>query len=130
MEDPFLYERIAEELRQEILRGKLRPGDRLPTIRSLEARWSCTAGTIQRAYQELARQGLVTSSPRRGTFVTPELDLSTLESPLTLRRAALILRAEKFLLETLSLGYSPGDTHDALETALERWHQLRKEDQL
>lgn len=128
MDEAFLYARIAEDLRQEIMRGRLRPGDRLPSIRSLELRWNCTAGTVQRAYQELSRQGLVESRPGRGTFISRDLDLTAIDSPATLRRANLVHRTDGFLIETLALGYSPGDIQNAFTESLERWHRLKKGD--
>ncbi len=67
MEETHLYRKIAEEIRQEILRGKLNPGDRLPSVRQMAAQWGCTVGTVQRAYQELALLGLVVSRAGQGT---------------------------------------------------------------
>lgn len=127
-EEPFLYARIAEDLRRDIMRGKLRAGARLPAIRSLELRWQTTAGTVQRAYQELARQGLIESRPGRGTFVSKELVITDIDSPLTLRKAGIIHRAEGWLLEMLSLGYSPGDIEDSFHEAIERWRSLKRKE--
>jgi len=55
MEEPFLYRRIADQIRRDILEGRLKPGDRLASMRELTHQWECTQGTIQRAYQELAQ---------------------------------------------------------------------------
>jgi putative molybdopterin biosynthesis protein len=73
---------------------------------------------VQRAYQELARQGLVVSHAGQGTRVVDNLP-SHNETPL--RRAALIHRAEAFLLEVLTAGYAPADVEEAVRQALERW---------
>ncbi|UCH61034.1 MAG: GntR family transcriptional regulator [Anaerolineales bacterium] len=118
MEGTYLYEQIAEAVRQEILSGQLKPGDRLPTIRQMTRRWDCTAGTVQRAYQELTRQGLVVSRAGQGTRIVehpPALD----ETPL--RRVTLVHRAEAFLLEVLTSGYSPAEVEEAVRQALDRW---------
>jgi len=89
MDDTFLYEKIAEWVRQEILAGRLKPGDRLPPIRRMMTRWNCTPGTVQRAYRELAQQGLVISRAGQGTRVA---QAPLMPNPLPLRRAALVLR--------------------------------------
>jgi molybdate-binding protein/DNA-binding transcriptional regulator YhcF (GntR family) len=118
MEEMYLYRQIADSVRRQILHAELKPGDRLPPVREMVARWNCTIGTVQRAYQELARQGLVISHAGQGTRVVdslPELD----ETPL--RRAALIHRAEAFLLEVLTAGYSSADIEEAVRQALDRW---------
>ena len=60
-------------MRQEILSGKVKAGDRLPPVREMSRRWNCTAGTVQRAYQELSRQGLVHTRAGQGTTVSGEL---------------------------------------------------------
>jgi molybdate-binding protein/DNA-binding transcriptional regulator YhcF (GntR family) len=123
MQDDFLYRQIAEAIRQEIMSGERRPGDRLPSVREMTANWGCTLGTVQRAYQELARQGLVTSRAGQGTRVVESLSARD-DTPL--RRAALVHRAEGFLLEVLTAGYAPADVEEAIRLALERWRQVEQ----
>jgi GntR family transcriptional regulator len=128
MDDSFLYRRISEDIRQEILKGKLQPGDRLPSIRALVKQWNCTPGTIQRAYQELSRQGLVISQAGKGTHVSNELDLSTLRPLGSLRRAGMVNRAEAFLLEALTLGYDLEEIQQAIYLAMDRWRAIQAEE--
>lgn len=126
MKDDHLYQRIAEIFRQEILTGALKPGDRLPSVRAMAERWSCTIGTIQRAYQELVRQGLVSSRAGQGTHVIQQSS-SNLSSLTTLRRATLIHRAEAYLLEVMTSGYSLEEAEGALRQALDRWRTVERE---
>jgi len=126
-----LYEQIAEAIRQEILTGKLKPGDRLPPLREMAVRWRCTVGTVQRAYADLAQQGLVVSRAGQGTHVIGQGSpltgqTFTGESP-ALRRANLVHRAEAFLLETLTAGHTPAEVEEALRQALERWRTSEQE---
>jgi molybdate-binding protein/DNA-binding transcriptional regulator YhcF (GntR family) len=121
MDKTYLYYQIAEVIRQDIRSEALRPGDRLPSVREMAARWNCTIGTIQRAYEELTRQGLVTSRPGQGTHVTAAIP-ATLEMPL--RRATLVHRAEAFLLEVLTAGYTATEAEQAVRIALDRWRTL------
>jgi len=118
MEETTLYERIAETIRQEILNGTLKPGDRLPAVRKIAQQWNCTIGTAQRAFQVLARQGLVTSRSGQGTRVAEHsstIDLTPL------RRLQLAHRAESFLLESLSSGYTLQEIETALLQGMDRW---------
>lgn len=119
----FLYHQIAEAIRSEILSKTLRPGDRLPSVREMAARWDCTIGTVQRAYEELAHQGLLLSRPGQGTHVTTA---APVEEALPLRRAALVQRAEAFLLEVLTAGYTAAEVEQAIRLALDRWRTLSK----
>jgi len=124
LEEPHLYRQIIQAIRQQILDGELKPGDRLPSVRGMSTRWGCTIGTIQHAYQELSSQGLVTTRPGQGTRV---VENSSVKSDTPLRRATLIHRAEAFLLEVLTAGYAPNEVEDALRQALERWRTVSEQ---
>jgi GntR family transcriptional regulator of arabinose operon len=63
------FRQIAESLRQAILSGAYRPGDRLPTEMELARAHNVSRVTAGSALTELARTGLVTRAPRRGTIV-------------------------------------------------------------
>lgn len=113
-----LFQQIAESIRRAIISGTLRPGEELPPVREMAAQWHCAPGTVQRAYQELAAAGLVVSRPGQGTRVTAPLPAVPL-SPL--RQAALVHRAESFLLSALAEGYTPAQIEGAVRQALDRW---------
>lgn len=124
MDEPHLYRQIAETIRHDILEGNLKPGDRLLSVRELAAQWNCTVGTVQRAYGELVRQGLVTSRAGQGTRVAGSPQI---QGEKALRRASLIHRAESFLLEVLNAGYSLPEVEAATRQAMERWRSLEQE---
>lgn len=123
-DENILYKRIADQIRLEILEGRLQPGDRLPSIRALTRQWDCTPGTVQKAYQELAHQGLVISRAGKGTHVASNIDPHMMQSQGPLRRATLVHRAEEFLLEVLTAGYDLPETQQSFELALDRWRAL------
>jgi molybdate-binding protein/DNA-binding transcriptional regulator YhcF (GntR family) len=123
VDQSYLYQVIAEAIRQEILRGELRPGDRMPTVRQMTERWGCTPGTVQRAYHELAQRGLVASRRGRGTVVVGA-GPQPAETPL--RRAGLANRAEGFLLEAVAAGFTIDEIEHALTHALDRWRSASR----
>ena len=123
MPDSYLYQQIAESIRTEIIQGRLQPGDRLPSVRKMTKLWNCTPGTVQRAYQELAKQHLVTSRPGQGTRIT---DTPLKEKIMPLQQAMLIHRAEAFLLEVLTSGYTIADVEQTFRLALDRWKTVEK----
>jgi putative molybdopterin biosynthesis protein len=124
MEDVCLYQAIVDEIRKEIFEDKLKPGDRIATVRQMAERWNCTIGTVQRAYQELARQGLVISRPGQGTHVIKILPPS---GETAIRRASLVHRSESFLLEMLTAGYMLSDVEAAMHQAMEHWMVINQE---
>jgi molybdate-binding protein/DNA-binding transcriptional regulator YhcF (GntR family) len=123
MESP-LYRKIADSIRLEILEGRLKPGDQLPTIRELTEQWGCTQGTIQRAYQELAREGLVTSRAGLGTRVA---SMPTSRADVPLRRTALIHKAESYILEAVNSGFTPAEIEQAFQHAIDRFRVAEAE---
>ena len=121
MDESFLYQKVITSIRQDILKGNLKPGDRLPSIREMTHQWNCTPGTIQHAYAELANQGLTNSLTGKGTRVMNK----PVEDHTPLRRAGLVHRAEGFLLEVLTSGYTETEVEQALQVALDRWRAVK-----
>lgn len=64
-----IYEQIVEQVREGIATGRLRPGERLPTVRELADQLGIAPGTVARAYSELERQSIVVTQGARGTRV-------------------------------------------------------------
>ena len=63
------YEQIRGQASSLIAVGRLAPGSRLPTVRSLAADLGIAAGTVARAYRELEQAGLIETRRRNGTVV-------------------------------------------------------------
>jgi len=64
-----LYEQIYESIKSEILKGGLKAGDALPSIRQLAQDLKISVITIKRAYLELEQDKLIISRPGKGCFV-------------------------------------------------------------
>ena len=64
-----IYQQIAEQVKQAVASGRLRPGDELPTIRGLAQRLLINPNTVARAYRELEVEGIVRSRVGQGTTV-------------------------------------------------------------
>lgn len=63
---------IVRELRGRITRGDLRPGVQLPTRLEIAEHFNASSETVQRALEELRRDGYVTVRGRQGTFVSSQ----------------------------------------------------------
>ncbi len=64
-----IYEQIIEHIHGQISAGVLRPDEALPSIRALALQLLVNPNTVQRAYQELERQGVVHMRKGLGAFV-------------------------------------------------------------
>ena len=67
-----IYKQIATQLKEQILTGKLKAGDPLPSIRGLAQDLKISVITTMRAYEELSSEGLVTASKGKGYFVNAQ----------------------------------------------------------
>ncbi len=69
-----IYEQIIDRFQILILNGALEADTQLPSVRSLAVELSINANTIQRAYAELERRGLIYSVKGRGNYVSNHKD--------------------------------------------------------
>ncbi len=65
-----VYLQLKEQVLHALSRGQLKAGDRLPTVREVAVSLTINPNTVNRAYAELERDGLLTSRRGRGTFVS------------------------------------------------------------
>ena len=65
-----LYEQLIDNVKNLILMGELSPDEKLPSVRSLARELGINPNTIQKAYAELERQGVIITLPGRGSVVT------------------------------------------------------------
>jgi len=67
-----VYEQIVQQVERYVLSGVLDGGDKMPSVRSLSIQLNVNPNTVQRAYTELERSGLIITSPGRGAFVSDQ----------------------------------------------------------
>jgi len=67
-----IYLQIADEVRAAVAAGIYRPGEALPSLRVLAIDLQVNPNTVQRAYDELEREGLIYSQRGKGLFVAEQ----------------------------------------------------------
>ena len=65
-----IYRQIIQQIEYAILSGRMRSGDRLPTIRSLAVELKTNPNTIARAYNELEIRGVLATQVGSGTYIS------------------------------------------------------------
>jgi GntR family transcriptional regulator len=65
-----VYLQIKAQVLHAISRGRLKSGDQLPTVREVAVDLEINPNTVNRAYAELEREGLLSSRRGRGTFIS------------------------------------------------------------
>lgn len=67
-----IYEQIIERIKENIIKGILKPGDKLPSVRELASVITINPNTISKAYNELERMKVIEVVRGKGTFVTED----------------------------------------------------------
>ena len=67
-----IYQQISEQLKSDILSGKLKQGEYLPSIRTLAKDLKISVITTMKAYEDLQSQGLVTAVQGKGFYVNAQ----------------------------------------------------------
>lgn len=113
-----VYEQIVEQAERFILLGVLAADAQLPSVRSLSLSLAINPNTIQKAFAELDRRGLIYAVPGIGNFVSPDAKEKLSEHK---RRKLDDLSA---LVTELALA---GVTKDELFTCIEGIYQEKEE---
>jgi DNA-binding LacI/PurR family transcriptional regulator len=74
---PVKQEFILNRVRGDIVEGRLSPGDQLPTRQTLEQEFQVSSATLQRALDQLIRDGFIYARGSMGTFVSERLPFTT-----------------------------------------------------
>ena len=106
------FEQLRAQIALAVATGRLRPGDRLPTVRTLADQMSVAPNTIARAYRELIATGVCEAAGRRGTFITKTPPIAP---AIANRSEALTAAADRFAMAVRELGV-PID--EALESVI------------
>ena len=101
-----IYVQLRDQLTGLIGRGLLKPGERLSTMREVAVALRIDLNTVQRAYAEMERAGLVTLVRGRGTFVA--------QTPLHSRKPDPHALAAKVAAQAKAEGIAPEDLIAAL----------------
>ncbi|MBO5386550.1 MAG: GntR family transcriptional regulator [Lachnospiraceae bacterium] len=72
--DTPIYEQIVEQVKYHVVKGNIKPGMGIPSVRKLALELNITPGTVAKAYQELERQGIVETIRGKGVYIAGETD--------------------------------------------------------
>lgn len=120
-----LVDKIAADLQEQIVQGKLKPGQRLPSERSLCSVYSVGRTTIREALKALAVRGLVTRAGRGvvvadGDFLAPAgADLASLAAQTSIRQLFEIRKLMEVRVAGWAAVRATEDDLNALRTAIE-----------
>ena len=114
-----IYLQIAEEVRSAVAAGLYRPGEALPSLRAMAIDVKVNPNTVQRAYDELEREGLVYPQRGKGLYVA---DQGT-TSAQTRTQAAVRRALEEGIRAARAAGMNASQVRVIFEAAMERMAQ-------
>ncbi len=110
-----IYAQIVDRVEALVMSGKIKAGDRLPSIRSVAEATRVDYNTVAKAYAELDRAGVIKTARGVGTHVTGVLDDETLHSA---RQNKLHDTLAAAIHDLIGLGYTLDEIREAFEAAL------------
>src|SRR5690606_17902034 len=97
MTNLLLYQRIAQQLADDIRAGGCRPGERVPSVRKMSEQLGVSHAPVLQAYANLEDQGMIRARPQSGFYVhhPPALtattpDIAQVERPKLVTRSSII----------------------------------------
>jgi GntR family transcriptional regulator len=108
------YLQIVRGLERQATRGRLRPGDQLPTVRALADSLGLNFNTVARAYRLLQQDGVVSAQRGRGTYVIGKPAASTPRA----RRQALATMTTQFIEQARGFRFSESEIAAAVDKRL------------
>jgi GntR family transcriptional regulator len=108
-----IYVQIMDEIKRAVVLGTVRPDDPLPSVRQLAGELRVNPNTVQQAYRELERDGLVYVRRGQGTFVSSEGGAPSERE----RRELAGMVAERALREAYRNGLTAEELMEAIRAA-------------
>lgn len=99
-----IYIQIMNLIKKRIILGELKEGEKLPSVREMSTELKVNPNTIQRSYQELEREDLVSTQRGTGSFVTEDMSIIN-----ELKHNMANSIVEGFLKEMKSIGFNQSE---------------------
>ena len=113
--DTPLYQQIKDQITDAILKGELKEGDPLPSIRSFANDLRVSVLTIRRVYDDLEKEGHLNSQVGIGTFVS----IGNTELLIEAKRRLVEQKMQDMIQTAKSLGISRQELNDMMEILYE-----------
>lgn len=110
--DRPIYIQIVEIIQMQIVSGQYKPGDKLPSVRELAAQASVNPNTMQKAFSELERNGLIITQRTSGRIVTEDVEMIK-----GIRYELAKISIQEFFKKMKELGYEKEEIVALLEDA-------------
>jgi len=105
-----IYLQVIDKILKRLVRGEIKPGDRLPSSRALAVEYGVNPNTAARIYNEMESMGLCYTERGTGTFMTKDPEVVK-----KVRKEMAERLTHEFVREMLALGFSVQELKQAVE---------------
>jgi GntR family transcriptional regulator len=113
-----IYLQVIEQIKRSVALGILGAGEQLPTVKQLALDLTINPNTVAKAYRELERDGVIETSPGRGSFVKSNgVAETTMAAAKDIARDAI----DAAVREAKSIGLGASDIRNLANAAVDRW---------
>lgn len=113
--DKPIYEQIAIQVKSQIMNGSLSAGETLPSMRALAKDLHISVITVQRAYEDLTRDGFIETVSGKGSFVSWQNKGVIQEEQLRI--------AEELLQQVAEIGKAHGISYEQMSNILKLFYE-------
>lgn len=110
-----IYLQLAKMIENDIISGRMNPGDKLISVREMALNYTVNPNTVQRALNELENRGLILTERTTGKFITE--DVAVLE---LIRNQRITELSESYLASMKMLGTNENETIDCLKETIRK----------
>lgn len=110
-----IYEQLVDQIKNQIIAGKLQEMESLPSVRALSGTLKISALTVKKAYDKLEEDGFVVTVHGKGTYVAPTNRALAMEA----RRKAVEEDFSKALEKARAVGMSAEEIREIIDILLE-----------
>lgn len=112
-----IYLQIEQHLYRQIAMGKLKAGEKIPSVRALAVELTVNVNTVQRALQQMNDQGILYTKRGEGNFVTEDVELLQ-----KTKKELIDKELENFVINLSTLGVKKTEIIPTLTKYLEENH--------
>jgi GntR family transcriptional regulator len=113
-----IYLQVIEQVKRSVALGILGSGEQLPTVKQLAIDLTINPNTVAKAYRELERDGVIETSPGRGSFVRGN---GSIESTKTAAKDVARDAIETAVRDAKSIGLSAEEIRALASDVIDRW---------
>lgn len=109
-----IYIQIIQKVKADIVSGKLKGGDKMPSVREFSESFKVNPNTVQRVFMELEREGITFAQRGVGTFVAEGVEMK-----INLKKTQAEGYVKRFTDEMRELGMAKEEIYEYIEKYLE-----------